>query len=164
MGATLDHISGGRLDLGIGAGWMQEEYDAYGIPFPRASIRIAQMEEALQVIREIWTNPYPTFEGKYYKIKGAVCDPPPIQKPSPPIWVGGEGKKILRVAAKYADGFNVRWWPPDRYLKRKEEIDSNCQEIGREPETFRRSLMCLLLPGNSDSLVEEEKKRFSAIT
>ncbi len=163
MGATLDNISDGRLDLGLGAGWMQEEYEAYGIPFPRASVRIAQMEEAIQLIRKIWTEPYPTFEGVHYAIKGAVCDPPPIQKPSPPIWIGGEGRKVLRVAAKYADGFNVRWWPPERYRERKEEIDAHCEEAGREPDGLKRSLMCLLLPSHDRARVEAEKRRFSAV-
>ncbi len=163
MGATLDHISGGRLDLGLGAGWMQEEYEAYGIPFPRASVRIAQMEEAVQIIRKMWTEPHPTFPGAYYAIKGAVCDPPPIQKPSPPIWIGGEGKKVLRVAARYADGFNVRWWPPERYLERKEEIDAHCAEAGRDPAALARSLMCLLLPGRDAARVEAQKRRFAAI-
>ncbi len=163
MGATLDHISGGRLDLGLGAGWMQEEYEAYGIPFPRASVRIAQMEEAVQLIRKIWTEPHPTFEGEHYTIKGAVCDPPPVQKPSPPIWIGGEGKKVLRAAARYADGFNVRWWPPERYIERKEEIDANCEEAGRDPEALQRSLMCLLLPSHDRARIEAEKKRFAAI-
>ena len=163
MGATLDHISGGRLDLGLGAGWMQEEYEAYGIPFPRASVRIAQMEEAMQLIRKMWTEPHPTFEGAHYAIKGAVCDPPPVQRPSPPIWIGGEGEKVLRVAARHADGFNARWWPPERYLERKEEIDAHCEEAGRDPEGLRRSLMCLLLPSHDRARVEAEKKRFAAI-
>lgn len=163
MAATLDHISGGRLDLGLGAGWMEEEYEAYGIPFPKASVRIAQMNEAIQVIRKIWTEPNPTFEGEHYTIRGAICDPPPVQKPSPPIWVGGEGKKVLKAAATHADGFNVRWWPPERYLERKEEIDANCREAGRDPEAFRRSLMCLLLPGNDAAALNAERQRFSAI-
>jgi len=163
MGATLDHVSGGRLDLGLGAGWMREEYEAYGIPFPRASVRIAQMEEAVQLIRRMWTEPSPSFEGAHYAIKGAVCDPPPVQKPSPPIWIGGEGKKVLRVAARYADGFNVRWWPPERYVERREEIDAHCEEAGRDPEGLRRSLMCLLLPGHDRARVEAQRKRFAAI-
>ncbi len=163
MGATLDHISGGRLDLGLGAGWMREEYEAYGIPFPRASVRIAQMEEAVQLIRKMWTEPHPTFEGAHYAIKGAACDPPPVQRPSPPIWIGGEGKKVLRAAARYADGFNARWWPPERYLERKEEIDAHCEEAGRDPEGLRRSLMCLLLPSHDRARVEAERKRFAAI-
>ena len=142
---------------------MQEEYEAYGIPFPRASVRIAQMEEAVQLIRKIWTEPHPTFEGEHYTIKGAVCDPPPVQKPSPPIWIGGEGKKVLRAAARYADGFNVRWWPPERYIERKDEIDANCEEAGRDPEALQRSLMCLLLPSHDRARIEAEKKRFAAI-
>lgn len=163
MAATLDHISGGRLDLGLGAGWMAAEYEAYGIPFPKASVRIAQMEEAIQIIRKIWTEPYPTFEGKYYTIKGAICDPPPVQKPSPPIWVGGEGKKVLKVAARYADGFNVRWWPPERYVERAPEIEANCKEAGRDPESFRRSLMAMLIPGKDPSAVKKVRDRYASI-
>ena len=89
--------------------------------------------------------------------------PPPVQKPSPPIWIGGEGKKVLRAAARYADGFNVRWWPPERYIERKEEIDANCEEAGRDPQAFRRSFDVPSSTEHDRARIEAEKKRFAAI-
>ena len=99
MAATLDVISGGRLEFGIGAGWLAPEYASYGYSFPKPSERIAQLAEAVQLIRRMWTDPAPSFQGEYFRIENAYCDPPPLQKPAPPVWIGGEGDKILEVAA-----------------------------------------------------------------
>jgi probable F420-dependent oxidoreductase len=93
MAATLDVISEGRLDLGLGAGWFEREFDAYGIPFPPARDRVSALEESLQVIRAVWTQPNPTYAGQYYTLSGALCDPPPVQLPHPPLWIGGEGDR-----------------------------------------------------------------------
>ena len=100
MAATLDVISGGRLILGLGAGWHKREYEAYGIPFRRDGIRVSRLEEAVKVIKKMWTQPATTFKGKHYVVKDARCEPKPIQKPHPPIWIGGNGNRILRIAAR----------------------------------------------------------------
>src|SRR5437763_6445994 len=139
MAATLDVISDGRLDLGLGAGWFEQEYRAYGIPFPRTGERIAQLDEGVEVIKRMWTEAQPTFVGKHYAIDGAVCDPPPVQKPHPPIWIGGEGDKVHRIAARAADGVNVRWWSPDRIAARGHFLDAACRELKRDPRALRRS-------------------------
>jgi probable F420-dependent oxidoreductase len=163
MAATLDVISGGRLELGLGAGWFETEYRAYGIPFPKTSVRIAQLDEGLEVIRRMWTEPAATFQGAHYAIAGAVCDPPPVQRPHPPLWVGGEGDKVHRVAARAADGVNVRWWPPDRVGARAAFLDAACQEFGRDPATLRRSVTLLLAPQRDTGAAQALRRRFAAI-
>ena len=107
MTSTLDHISGGRFELGIGAGWMREEYDAYGYRYPPPAERIDQMEEALRVIKAMWTQDAPAFQGRYFQIDRAYNFPKPVQKPHPRILVGGSGKKMLPVIARHADIINI---------------------------------------------------------
>lgn len=108
MAATLDVISKGRLEFGYGAGWKKDEYVAYGIPFPNTSTRIAQMKEAVCIIKKMWTEEKPTFQGKFYNIMEAYCDPKPVQKPHPPIWIGGAGERLLlKAVAELADGCNI---------------------------------------------------------
>jgi probable F420-dependent oxidoreductase len=163
MAATLDVISGGRLELGLGAGWFAQEYAAYGIPFPPISVRIAQLDEALEVVRRMWTEPAATFTGQHYAIDGAVCDPPPLQRPRPPLWVGGEGDKVHRVAARAADGVNVRWWSPERVLDRAAFLEAACREVGRDPATLQRSVTVLLAPHRSAGRAAAVRERFAAI-
>jgi probable F420-dependent oxidoreductase len=163
MGATLDVISGGRLDLGLGAGWFEQEYRAYGVPFPRIGERIAQLDEGVEIIRRMWTEPHPVFHGRHYSIDGAVCDPPPVQRPHPPIWIGGEGDKVHRVAARAADGVNVRWWGPERIAGRGAYLDAACRELGRDPRTLERSVTALLVADRDVSRAAATRERFQAI-
>lgn len=163
MAATLDVISGGRLDLGLGAGWFEKEYTAYGIPFPKTSVRIAQLDESVEVIRRMWTDPLPTFKGEHYTIEGAICDPSPVQRPHPPIWIGGEGDKVHRVAARAANGINVRWWSPERCQERIAFLDEACRAVGRDPATLRRSLTALLIVSRDRGEVDTLRARYAAI-
>ena len=109
IAATLDVLSKGRLFMGIGAAWNEEESHAYGINFPPVNERLSRLEEAIQIIRKMWTEePSASFNGKYYQIHNAYCNPKPIQKPSPPLLVGGSGeRKTLKIVAKYADACNL---------------------------------------------------------
>ena len=111
MAATLDNLSNGRLEFGIGAGWKKIEYDAYGYPFPDDLTRIAQLGEAIQIIKGVWTHEKFTFEGEHYHVKDIVSFPKPVQKPHPKVWVGTmRGKeKMLELIAKCGDGINVAW-------------------------------------------------------
>jgi len=163
MGATLDVISGGRLDLGLGAGWFEQEYRAYGIPFPRIGERIAQLAEGLEIIRRMWTEPHPVFQGRHYAIDGAVCDPPPLQRPHPPIWIGGEGDRIHRLAARAADGVNVRWWGPERIAGRAAYLDAACREAGRDPRALERSVTALLIVDRDAGRAAATRERFAGI-
>lgn len=106
MAATLDRVSGGRFVLGLGAGWHEAEYEAYGYRFPPPGERVSRLEEALQVCRALWTEDRATFRGRYYRVEAAVCEPKPVQDPMP-LWVGGGGPRLLRIAARHADGANL---------------------------------------------------------
>jgi alkanesulfonate monooxygenase SsuD/methylene tetrahydromethanopterin reductase-like flavin-dependent oxidoreductase (luciferase family) len=121
--STLDAISNGRVELGIGAGWYGREYEAYGYDFPPPVIRIGQLDEALTIIKAMWSNERSaSFEGKYYRIKDAICNPKPIQKPHPVVMIGGSGERyLLKVAAKHADRYNLFFGTP-KEMKRKISI------------------------------------------
>ncbi|MFQ5820628.1 MAG: LLM class F420-dependent oxidoreductase [Candidatus Heimdallarchaeota archaeon] len=139
IAATVDMISNGRVFFGLGAGWKEIEYKAYGIPFPPLKERMDRLEEAIQIIRLLWTKSKASFEGKYYKIKNAISAPKPIQKPMPPIMIGGEGeKRTLRIVAKYADYCNLFFVPN---LEHKLEVLKNhCKDVGRDYEEVGKSL------------------------
>lgn len=139
IAACFDHISGGRLKFGIGAGWFQREFEEYGIPFDKPRERIRRLEEAIQIIKRMWVQEEASFKGKYYKIDRAVCNPKPIQKPYPPIIVGGSGEKFtLRVVAKLADGWNA---PVsfERYAHKLRVLERYCREVGRDFKEIKLS-------------------------
>ena len=139
MGATLQLLTGGRFILGIGAGWKEDEYIAYGYKFPSARVRIEQLEEAVQIIREMWTETKATFEGKYYRIRDAICSPRP--KPIPPIMIGGGGERLtLRVVARHADWWNLPNASRETFKHKLEVLESHCEEVGRNPEDIKKTL------------------------
>jgi alkanesulfonate monooxygenase SsuD/methylene tetrahydromethanopterin reductase-like flavin-dependent oxidoreductase (luciferase family) len=163
MAATLDVISEGRLDLGLGAGWFQREFEAYGIPFAPVGDRVSAFGEALEVIKAIWTQPNPVYSGRFYTLDGAVCDPPPFQKPHPPLWVGGEGDRVHRIAARSAQGINIRFWSPEKVRQRKDFLAQACASVERDPSTLRFSLTALLAPTHSAEQEAQIRAEFSAI-
>jgi F420-dependent oxidoreductase-like protein len=141
IGATADIISGGRLDFGIGAGWNETEHSAYGIPLYMPGERIRRLGEACEVIKRMWTETAPTFEGRYYQIKDAYCEPKPVQKPTPPFVIGGGGEKLtLRVVAQYADVWNFVGGDIDNFKHKSAILDEHCAAIGRDPRTIERSV------------------------
>jgi F420-dependent oxidoreductase-like protein len=163
MAATLDVISEGRLDLGLGAGWFAREFEAYGIPFPTVRDRVSALDEALQVIRAVWTEPNPTYAGQFYTLNGAICDPPPVQRPHPPLWIGGEGDRVQRIAAKSAHGLNVRWWSPQQVTHRRSFLTQACEANGRDPDTLRLSVTVLLAPTHSGEQETRIRAEFASI-
>src|SRR2546428_2248703 len=106
IAAGVDHMSRGRVEFGVGAGWKEVEYKAYGYDFPEAGTRVTQMVETLEICTRLWTQERATYKGKHYRIDQAVCSPKPLQKPFP-IWIGGTKPRVMRVAAKYAPWFNM---------------------------------------------------------
>jgi F420-dependent oxidoreductase-like protein len=133
MAATLDHVSGGRLQVGIGAGWMVSEHEGYGIPLPRPAERVDRLDEALQVIKLLLTQRRSTFEGRYYRLRDALCEPKPIQQPHPPIVVGGGGeKRTLRVVARHADEWNGEA-SPSQMAHKIGVLREHCRTVGRDP-------------------------------
>ena len=145
IAATVDMISNGRLIFGFGAGWKEIEYNAYGIPFPSTLDRLYQMEEAIEIIKLLWTEPKVTYEGKFYQIKDAFSAPKPIQKPWPPIMIGGMGEKVLlKMVAKHADYCNFFLRPK---LERSLEIlKAHCKVVGRDYEEIGKSLFAVGIP------------------
>ena len=135
--ATVDVISGGRLDWGIGAGWYENEYRSYGYDFPKPSDRLHMLEEAVQIVTSMWTQPETTFRGAHYEIVRAQCDPKPLQQPRPPVWIGGGGEQVtLRIVAKHADysnfGGDLEQWAHKRDVLRR-----HCEAVGRDPDEIR---------------------------
>src|SRR5918912_161898 len=131
----LDVISNGRAELGIGAGWYEQEYAAYGYDFPSNKTRITQLDESISIIKAMWTERYASFEGKYYKIKDVICNPKPIQKPYPLIMVGGSGEKhLLKVVAKHANRYNLFFGSPDEMKRKISLLKEYCSSFGRNYE------------------------------
>jgi F420-dependent oxidoreductase-like protein len=137
--ATLDVISGGRLDWGIGAGWYENEYHGYGYPFPAPKVRIGMLREAVEIVRSMWTEPETSYAGTHYQLHRAQCDPKPAQDPHPPIWIGGGGEKLtLRVVAALADCSNFNG-APDQWAHKRTVLHAHCRDVGRDPETIRNT-------------------------
>jgi len=137
MSSTLQFLSGGRFILSLGAGWHEEEYLAYGYDFPSSRTRVEQLEEAVQIIKAMWTETQTTFEGQYYRVRDAYCEPKP--NPAPSIMVGAFKPKMLHLTAKYADGWNVGSAGLPRYRRLVEAFERACAEVGRDPSTVSRS-------------------------
>ena len=141
MAATLQEISGGRLVLGLGAGWKEDEYLAYGYDFPPPAERVHQLEETVQIIRRLWTEPRATFEGRTYRVTDAICEPKP--SPLPPLMIGGGGKKLmLRLVARYADWWNIPGGSPDRYADLLATLRGHCNDVGREYDSIVKTWEC----------------------
>jgi alkanesulfonate monooxygenase SsuD/methylene tetrahydromethanopterin reductase-like flavin-dependent oxidoreductase (luciferase family) len=137
MGATLQLLSGGRFILGLGAGWNEEEYRAYGYDFPPAAVRVGQLEEALHIITALWTQEQVTFAGAYYQVSGAICQPRP--QPLPPLSLGASRPRMLRLAATYADEWDVSSTHIERYEVLVGAFERACVEVGRDPSAVGRA-------------------------
>src|SRR6266849_1193397 len=153
MAVQVDIISGGRLLLGIGAGWQQNEHEAYGIPYYTVRERLERLDEACQVIRSLWTQRRSNFKGRYYELSDAPLDPKPVQKPHPELMIGGGGERVtLRIVAKHADHWNV-WGGPTVLARKGAILDEHCGAVGRDPKTITRSAnMALLITDRKDDV------------
>jgi F420-dependent oxidoreductase-like protein len=150
MAATVDIISGGRLDLGIGAGWNEYEHTSMGIPLYAPGERIRRLGEACEIIRRLFTEATVDFEGRYYQLKEARLEPKPIQKPYPPFVIGGGGEQLtLRVVARYAQVWNFAGGPVETFRHKIAILHQHCQEVGRDPAEIQLSVQ---VPVNYDDL------------
>jgi F420-dependent oxidoreductase-like protein len=160
MVATLDAITNGRAELGIGAGWYEEEYIAYGYDFPANRIRIEQLDESMSIIKQMWKRKYATFIGKHYSIRKAVCNPKPIQKPHPPIMVGGSGEKyLLKVAAKQADRYNLYFGTPEEMKRKIDIIKGYCADLGRKFNEIEYSVVLPCVIRKDQKLVQRDLQK-----
>ena len=162
MASTIDVISNGRLLLGIGAGWKKVEYDAYGIPFPKVQDRMDQLEEAVQIIKLMWTEPKASFSGKHYMVKDAFCQPKPIQKPHPPILIGGEGmQRTLRIVAKYGDMCNFTFMLDKDSTILLDKLKEYCKDIGRDYNSIEKTFFTYCMISENKDEVDEFLSRLA---
>jgi F420-dependent oxidoreductase-like protein len=156
MAATLDHITGGRVVLGLGAGWQENEHRQYGIQFGTTGERLARLDEACQLIKRLYTEEAASFDGRYYQLEQATLEPKPLQRPLP-LLIGGGGEKVtLKIAARYADEWNV--WGNVATLKHKMSIlDRHCENVGRAPSSIQRSAVALLFMSDDEAFLRQRR-------
>jgi F420-dependent oxidoreductase-like protein len=155
VAATVDVISGGRTEMGIGAGWYEHEWRAYGYGFPGAGDRLAMLDEGVQIMRQLWTTGTATLNGKHYQVAGAICQPLPPQDGGIPLWIAGGGeKKTLRIAAQYARYSNFDG-SPDAFRHKSEVLQAHCRELGTDFGAITRSANYNVVIGETDKDVQD---------
>ena len=169
MSSTLDIISRGRLNLGIGAGWYSEECTSFGVPFPRPVERIERLEETFEIIKRLWSMDTVTFNGKYYSLKDAVMNPKPIQKPHPPLWTGiMHGKhRMLKVIAEHADVWTISglYLPTPKELQEmRTTLGEVCRMVGRNPDQIQQALGVGCVIAEDESRLKEKMERFKPLS
>jgi F420-dependent oxidoreductase-like protein len=156
--ATIDHVSGGRLILGLGAGWQENEHHAYGIELPGIKARLDRFEEACAIVTSLLREPRTTFKGEYYEINDAPLDPKPVSGSLPFLVGGGGEKRTMRIAARFADEWNV-WGEPGVLTQKNAVLNRHCEDLGRDPATIRRSANALLFLSEDEKWVSERRGR-----
>ncbi len=159
--SSLDVMSGGRLDWGVGAGWYNHEYEAYGYEYPKPSVRIGMLREAVEIVTAMWREADTTYEGKYFSVHGAQCDPKPLQDPRPPVWIGGSGEQLtLRVVARLADKSNFGGKPHEWQHKRA-VLQQHCIDVGRDDDEIEKtwSPECLIRATEDEAQSVHEARR-----
>ncbi len=160
MAATFDVVSGGRLNLGLGAGWHEAEANAYGIPLPPLKERFDRLEESCELIHRMLTQSVSDYDGRYYQLQHAYCEPKPIQKPRPPIIIGGKGeKRTLKIAARWADDWNFPGGTPEEFAHKIKVLHEHCADIDRDPSEIMISCHMRV----TDDLVETTQRARSFV-
>lgn len=162
--ATVDEMSGGRIEFGVGAGWEEDEHRRHGFAFPPIAERADMLEEQLTILRGLWTEPDGwSFEGRHYAVQDALFRAKPVQRPHPPIITGGDGTpRSMRIAARYADEYNITSSGPERVAQRMAMLDAACRDIGRDPASLRRSAMVGTLIGRDETEVTGRERALLA--
>ncbi len=153
---TIDHVSKGRLELGLGAAWYDHEHEKYGFDFPRVGVRMDMLEEAMTIVKSLFTQKRTTFEGQHYQVRDAVFEPRPVGKI--PLWVGGGGEqRTLKIVARHADGWNYFLSTPEEYQKKLAILEQHCQDAGRKSSDIRKGLIvrCELAESGRSELESE---------
>lgn len=139
---TIDHISGGRMELGLGAAWHELEHQQYGFDFPSIGTRMDMLDEACAIIKTMFAEERTTYKGKHFQVEDALFVPRPVQKPDIPLWIGGGGeKRTLRAVARYANGWNYFMTTPEEYRQKLDALEGHCQDWGRDPASIRKQLI-----------------------
>lgn len=165
VAASIDAISGGRLEMGIGAGWYEHEYDGYGYAFPKASVRIGELREAVEIMQRMWTEDEVTFEGNHYKLNGAICQPKPMQDPHIPFWIAGGGEKLtLNVAARFAAYTNFGQ-SIEEFEHKSKVLQGHCEDVGSDFDAIVRSsnfnVVCEDTEADVEDRISSIKNRYS---
>jgi F420-dependent oxidoreductase-like protein len=163
--ATADHVSGGRIELGLGAGWMEREHRAFGFPFPETPVRMAMLAEQLEIVHRLWTEERVVFHGEHYTLEDAPALPKPVQRPRPPLIVGGSGTRgTADPAARFADEYNTPFQSPEDFAAIRGKVAAACERIGRDPATMRFSTMTGCLIGSTrDEALERARELYGRI-
>src|SRR5262249_39837837 len=163
MGATVDVISNGRLDMGVGAGWNEYEHSSMGIPLYAPGERIRRFGEACEIIKRLFTQHLTDFDGRYYQLKEARCEPKPLQRPYPPFVIGGGGEQLtLRVVARYADVWNFAGGPIETFTRKIGILHEHCAAVGRDPSAIRLSVQVPVDYGNLAATTEAVQRYVDA--
>ncbi|MET8798095.1 LLM class F420-dependent oxidoreductase [Nocardia sp. NPDC004568] len=163
VAATVDLISGGRTEMGIGGGWYEHEWRAYGYGFPTAGERLGRLDEGVQIFRQAWQTGTATLDGRYYQVDGAIVRPLPAQEGGLPLWIAGGGeKKTLRIAAKYANYTNFAGNSPDEFTHKSEILRAHCAEVGTDFDAIVRSANFNVAIGTTEAEVEQRKSEHAA--
>ena len=164
--ATIDVLSSGRLTVGLGAGWFEPEYTAAGLPFPPPPSRLGRLGETIEVLRLAFTGEPFDFEGRHLRLEGMVCRPRPVQRPGPPLWIGGRGDRLLGLVARHGDGWNAGGWSGtiDGYRERVAVLERACADAGRDPGTISRSVNRLALVGEDEADLRRRWERLASVS
>jgi probable F420-dependent oxidoreductase len=163
--ATLDVVSGGRLTVGLGAGWYEPELAAAGLALEPPGVRLAHLAESVQVLRGMFGGGPFSFDGRYEQADKARCQPLPVQRPAPPIWVGGKGDRLIDLAGRHADGWNTAWiWTPQAWSGRAALLDQACEKAGRDPASVVRSLGLYALAGEDEDDLARRYRRLQELS
>jgi len=158
--SSIDVISGGRLDWGIGAGWYDQEYRAYGYDYPSNADRIRMLKETVEIVKLMWSEPEATYEGRHFSVSGAQCDPKPVQDPHPPIWIGGGGEQLtLRVVARHATHSNFGG-KPDEWAHKAEVLKGHCEAVGRDYDAITKTWSPELFIRETEAEIGTESRSF----
>lgn len=161
MAAMLDLISSGRFILGVGAGWYKREFLAYSIPWNAFSVRIMKMKEGIDIIRRLWTRRKVSYDGKFYKLRSVPFGPKPIQRPHPPIWIGGASESILKVTAEYGDGWIPRMISPEDYARKLSLIQETTKKLGRDFNQIETACVVPACISNNKDVLRNFEDNFS---
>jgi alkanesulfonate monooxygenase SsuD/methylene tetrahydromethanopterin reductase-like flavin-dependent oxidoreductase (luciferase family) len=163
--ASIDRVSDGRLDVGMGAGWYEPEYTALRMDMPRPGLRLDRLVDALEVVKGLLGGGPCTYDGKYHRARDAMSHPGPVQEPRPRVFVGGKGDRLLRIAAQHADGWNTCWvWTPASYAERLAVFDRACRDVDRDPATMWRTLGLYALCGEDERDLERRFERLRELS
>jgi alkanesulfonate monooxygenase SsuD/methylene tetrahydromethanopterin reductase-like flavin-dependent oxidoreductase (luciferase family) len=160
MAATLDNITDGRLIVGLGGGWFEMEFTGYGFDFPPLPVRLQQLDEAATLLKKLWTEEQPTFSGKHFRVENVFCEPKPVQKPHPPLLIGGGGERVLlRIAARHADIWNNLAVNQPELARKTQILRHHCEAVGRDPDSIQVSQQTMVILGkdHADAQAKLEK-------